>query len=55
MVMMIGLVTMTALVCVLVDILGRESDAEKRRRKMQSEGSRSPAPSDGHEPTQEAA
>ncbi len=45
---MIGLVTMTALVWVLVNSLVRESDAERRRVAIESAA-------DGDEPVQEAA
>lgn len=55
MVTMIGLVTITALVWVLIDSLARESDAERRRVKMESEDGRTPALNDGREPAQEAA
>ena len=55
MVTMIGLVTMTALVWVLVDSLARESDAEKRRVGIGSEDGLPPSLTDRREPVQEAA
>lgn len=55
MVTMIGLVTMTALVWVLVDSLARESDAEKRRVGMGSEEGPPPTLIDGRESVRKAA
>lgn len=55
MVMMIGLVTMTALVLVLVDSLTRESDSERRRVGMEPEERPTATHTDVLETVQEAA
>ena len=55
MVMMIGLVTMAALVWVLADSMARESEAEKRRVGMSSACGLPPALTDMRETLKEAA
>ena len=51
----IGLVTMTAMIWVLIDSLSRESDAERRRDRMQAKEDRPPGPPESHEPIEKAA
>ena len=55
MVMMIGLVTMTALVWLLVNSLARESDSERRRVGMESEERASATHTDVLDTVQDAA
>ncbi len=55
MVTMIGVVTMTALVWVLIESLARECDSERRRVTMGSEGSPIVTHTDVLETVQEAA
>lgn len=55
MVMMIGLVTMTALVWVLASSMTRESEAEKRRMSMPSGYGLPPTLTDVRETVKEAA
>lgn len=55
MVTMIGVLTMTGLIWVLTDSLGRESDAERRRQGMQAGDGLFPDPARSHEPAQKAA
>jgi hypothetical protein len=55
MVTMIGVVTMTALVWVLVESLARECDSERRRVTMGSEGRPTGTHTDVLETVQEAA
>jgi hypothetical protein len=55
MVMMIGIVTMTALVWVLASSMARESEAERRRVSMPFGSGLSPTLTDVHETVKEAA
>lgn len=55
MIMMIGLVTMTALVWVLASSMARESEAERRRRGGPIEYDLSPTLTDVNETRNEAA